>query len=64
MTFNDGAKLLIDRIPMHFLRKTKRAREEILKILQKTDLNKREHVSDIITQVMNADTIEGKFLVT
>jgi len=60
VTFNDGTVLLVDRIPIRFLQKTKKARDEIIRILKNTDFNKRENVSDIITQVMNADTIEGE----
>ena len=61
MTFNEGAVRLLQQIPMHFLNKTKGAREKIIKIMKQIDISKRVNVSDFITQVIDTDKIAGQY---
>ena len=58
--FSEGSAWLVDRIPIHLLPKTKYARKNLLNRMRKMDWSKRENVSTVIKEVLNADTDFGK----
>ena len=58
--FSKGTAWLVDRIPIHLLPKTKYARRKLLNLMRKMDCSKRENVSTVIKEVLNADTDLGE----
>ena len=58
--FSEGSAWLVDRIPIHLLPKTKYARRKLLNLMRKMDWSKRENVSAVIKEVLNADTDLGE----
>ena len=58
--FNEKAVLLQDRVPIHTLPGTKKARVDILESLRSMNMEERENVSDMIRSVLETDTNESK----